>query len=81
MGRICDFDVRHCLGALLFIGLIPDFATLRDRARSKPFQIIYGLLAMGWPWIRASLASLRDGLLINRRTGEPLVLSVHTIVS
>jgi molybdopterin-containing oxidoreductase family membrane subunit len=31
-----------------FIGLIPDFATLRDRARSKPFQIIYGLLAMGW---------------------------------
>jgi Ni/Fe-hydrogenase subunit HybB-like protein len=31
-----------------FIGLIPDFATLRDRTRSKPFQIIYGLLAMGW---------------------------------
>jgi len=29
-----------------FIGLIPDFATLRDRARSKPFQIVYGMLAM-----------------------------------
>src|SRR3954449_7838510 len=31
-----------------FIGLIPDFATLRDRAKSKPFQILYGMLAMGW---------------------------------
>ena len=30
-----------------FVGLIPDFATLRDRARSKPFQIVYGMLAMG----------------------------------
>ena len=31
-----------------FVGLIPDFATLRDRAKSKVFQMIYGLLAMGW---------------------------------
>jgi hypothetical protein len=31
-----------------FVGLIPDFATLRDRAKSKAFQIIYGMLAMGW---------------------------------
>src|SRR6184192_4948089 len=28
-----------------FVGLIPDFATLRDRTRSKPFQIVYGMLA------------------------------------
>src|SRR5262250_3714757 len=31
-----------------YIGLIPDLATLRDRAKSKTFQIIYGMLAMGW---------------------------------
>src|SRR3989475_10322952 len=30
-----------------FVGLIPDFATLRDRARSKPWKIVYGILAMG----------------------------------
>jgi len=31
-----------------FVGLIPDLATLRDRATSRPIQVIYGLLAMGW---------------------------------
>jgi len=64
-----------------FIGLIPDFATLRDRARSKPFQIIYGMLAMGWRgsarhWHRYEMAYL---LLAGLAT--PLVLSVHSIVS
>ncbi len=64
-----------------FIGLIPDFATLRDRTRSKPFQIIYGLLAMGWRgsarhWHRYEMAYL---LLAGLAT--PLVLSVHSIVS
>ena len=52
-----------------FVGLIPDFATLRDRARSKPFQILYGMLAMGWRG-SASLASLRDGLPAARRSGD-----------
>ena len=56
-------------------------ATLRDRARSKPFQILYGMLAMGWRgsarhWHRYEMAYL---LLAGLAT--PLVLSVHTIVS
>ena len=64
-----------------FVRLIPDFATLRDRSRSKPFQLIYGLLAMGWRgsarhWHRYEMAYL---LLAGLAT--PLVLSVHTIVS
>src|SRR5512147_660778 len=64
-----------------FVGLIPDFATLRDRARSKLFQLIYGMLAMGWRgsarhWHRYEMAYL---LLAGLAT--PLVLSVHTIVS
>jgi len=64
-----------------FVGLIPDFATLRDRANSKPFRIIYGMLAMGWRgsarhWHRYEMAYLfLAGL------ATPLVLSVHTIVS
>src|SRR6266480_3585563 len=64
-----------------FVGLIPDFATLRDRAQSKPLQIIYGWFAMGWRgsarhWHRYEMAYL---LLAGLAT--PLVLSVHTIVS
>jgi len=64
-----------------FVGLIPDFATLRDRAKSKAFQILYGILAMGWRgsarhWHRYEMAYL---LLAGLAT--PLVLSVHTVVS
>jgi Ni/Fe-hydrogenase subunit HybB-like protein len=64
-----------------FVGMIPDMATLRDRAKSKPARIIYGILAMGWRgsaihWYRYELAYL---LLAGLAT--PLVISVHTIVS
>jgi molybdopterin-containing oxidoreductase family membrane subunit len=64
-----------------FIGLIPDFATLRDRAKSTAWKKVYGLLAMGWRgsarhWLRYEAAYL---LLAGLAT--PLVLSVHTIVS
>jgi molybdopterin-containing oxidoreductase family membrane subunit len=64
-----------------FVGLIPDLATLRDRARNKPAKIIYGILAMGWRgsaihWYRYELAYL---LLAGLAT--PLVISVHTVVS
>jgi len=64
-----------------FVGLIPDLATLRDRAEGKLPQLIYGILAMGWRgsarhWRRYETASL---LLAGLAT--PLVVSVHTIVS
>ena len=64
-----------------FVGLIPDLATLRDRARTPIAAKIYGILAMGWRgstahWHRYELAYL---LLAGLST--PLVLSVHTVVS
>src|SRR5712672_1410352 len=64
-----------------FIGLLPDLATLRDRAKNRPAKLIYGFLAMGWRgsavhWHRHETASL---LLAGLAT--PLVVSVHTIVS
>ncbi len=64
-----------------FVGLLPDLATLRDRARTRFGQIVYGVLAMGWRgsavhWRRHEVASL---LLAGLAT--PLVLSVHTVVS
>lgn len=64
-----------------YIGLIPDIATLRDRAKNKYFKVIYGLLSWGWRgsarhWHRYEIAYL---LLAGLST--PLVLSVHSIVS
>ncbi len=64
-----------------FVGLIPDLATLRDRARARPARFIYGILAMGWRgsaihWHRYEMTYL---LLAGLAT--PLVVSVHTVVS
>ena len=64
-----------------YIGMIPDLGTLRDRAKSKLAQFIYGWLALGWRgsvrhWVRYETASL---LLAGLAT--PLVLSVHTVIS
>jgi Ni/Fe-hydrogenase subunit HybB-like protein len=64
-----------------FVGLIPDLATLRDKAKSRFAQMTYGALAMGWRgsavhWSRYEFASL---LLAGIAT--PLVVSVHTVVS
>src|SRR5437870_1275824 len=64
-----------------FLGLIPDLATLCDRARGRVPRFIYGMLAMGWRgsaihWYRYEMAYL---LLAGLAT--PLVVSVHTVVS
>ncbi len=64
-----------------FVGLIPDLATLRDRAKTRASRILYGMLAMGWRgsamhWHRYEVAYL---LLAGLAT--PLVVSVHTVVS
>ena len=64
-----------------FLGLIPDLATLRDRATGRVPRFIYGMLAMGWRgsaihWHRYEMAYL---LLAGLAT--PLVISVHTVVS
>jgi Ni/Fe-hydrogenase subunit HybB-like protein len=64
-----------------FVGLIPDFATLRDRAKSKPFQIIYGMLAMGWRGSARHWHRYETAYLLLAGLATPLVLSVHTIVS
>ncbi|WP_437617777.1 NrfD/PsrC family molybdoenzyme membrane anchor subunit [Sorangium sp. So ce1151] len=64
-----------------YLGLIPDFAALRDRAPDRRRRIAYGILSLGW---RGSARDFRHyrllyGLLAGLAT--PLVLSVHSIVS
>ena len=64
-----------------FIGLIPDFATLRDRAKSKPFKVVYGMLAMGWRGSAHHWHNYETAYNLLAALATPLVLSVHTIVS
>ena len=64
-----------------YVGLIPDIATMRDRAKTKIRKIAYGIFALGWRgshrhWVNYEAAY---GLLAAMAT--PLVLSVHSIVS
>jgi len=64
-----------------FVGLIPDLATLRDRATNKPAQIIYGMLAMGWRGSARHWHRYQSAYLLLAGLATPLVLSVHTVVS
>jgi molybdopterin-containing oxidoreductase family membrane subunit len=64
-----------------FVGLIPDFATLRDQAVSKPKQIIYGMLSMGWRGSARHWQRYQSAYLLLAGLATPLVLSVHTVVS
>ncbi|MFN8246164.1 MAG: NrfD/PsrC family molybdoenzyme membrane anchor subunit [Ferruginibacter sp.] len=64
-----------------YSGLLPDLATVRDRAKTKLRKMLYGIASFGWTgstkhWQRhESLSLVLAGL------STPLVLSVHTIVS
>lgn len=64
-----------------YIGLIPDFATIRDRATNKISKIIYGALSFGWDGAARTWQRYESVALILAGLATPLVLSVHTIVS
>jgi len=69
--------------SLLFwgVGLIPDLATLRDRAITKPKQIIFGMLAMGWRGSARHWHRYQSAYLLLAGLATPLVLSVHSVIS
>lgn len=69
--------------SLLFwiVGLIPDFATFRDKAEHPVVKKIYGLVAMGWRGSARHWARYENAYLILAGLSTPLVLSVHTVVS
>ncbi len=64
-----------------YIGLIPDFATIRDRAKNKVSAAIYGALSFGWTGGARDWSRYESVALILAGLATPLVLSVHTIVS
>jgi len=64
-----------------YVGLIPDMATLRDRAKSPFFRVIYGVMAMGWRGAARHWERYETAYLLLAGLATPLVVSVHTVVS
>ena len=67
-----------------YMGLIPDLATIRDRAviaGKKTRAFIYGLLSFGWKGAARDWTRFEEAALVLAGLYTPLVLSVHTIVS
>jgi len=64
-----------------YYGLIPDFATLRDRAQGWWRQRIYGVFALGWRGSGRHWLNYETAYLMLAGLATPLVVSVHTIVS
>ena len=64
-----------------YMGMIPDLATLRDRARTKVRQIVYGILALGWRGSNRHWHRFEWAYLLLAALATPLVLSVHSVVT
>jgi molybdopterin-containing oxidoreductase family membrane subunit len=64
-----------------FTGLVPDVATIRDRAKTRTKQIIYGVLSLGWRGSHRHWLHYERAYLILAGISTPLVLSVHSVVS
>jgi Ni/Fe-hydrogenase subunit HybB-like protein len=64
-----------------FVGLIPDLATLRDRAKNRIRKIAYGFFALGWRGSNRHWQTYERAYLILAALSTPLVLSVHSVVS
>jgi molybdopterin-containing oxidoreductase family membrane subunit len=64
-----------------YLGLLPDFASLRDRSTGKWAQKIYGIASLGWRGAGRHWRDYMSAYSLLAGVATPLVLSVHTIVS
>ena len=64
-----------------YTGLIPDLATLRDRAKNRVAKVIYGMFSLGWRGSGRHWQRYEHIYLLLAGLSTPLVLSVHTVVS
>jgi Ni/Fe-hydrogenase subunit HybB-like protein len=73
----------YMLVSLMFwyMGMVPDMATLRDRAKTKARQIIFGILSLGWRGSNRHWHRYEVAYLLLAALATPLVLSVHSVVS
>ncbi|MDX1630398.1 MAG: NrfD/PsrC family molybdoenzyme membrane anchor subunit [Thermoanaerobaculia bacterium] len=64
-----------------YLGLLPDLATIRDRATDPLRQKIYGFFALGWRGSHRQWLHYERAYLLLAGLATPLVLSVHSVVS
>jgi len=64
-----------------YMGMVPDLATLRDRATTRMRQVVYGLLSLGWRGSNRHWHRFESAYLLLAALATPLVLSVHSVVS
>ena len=64
-----------------YVGLVPDLATLRDRATSGLRRKVLGVLSMGWSGANRHWRNYEKAYLLLAALATPLVLSVHSVVS
>ena len=64
-----------------YTGLVPDLATLRDRAKSRVKKYLYGIFALGWRGSNRQWRHYEMAYLLLAGLSTPLVLSVHSVVS
>lgn len=64
-----------------YMGMVPDLATLRDRAKTKTRKMLYGIFSLGWTGSARAWHRYEIAYMILAALSTPLVLSVHTIVS
>ncbi|OGR14822.1 MAG: hydrogenase [Deltaproteobacteria bacterium RIFOXYB12_FULL_58_9] len=64
-----------------YVGLLPDLATVRDRATHPWRKKLYNVLSFGWNGSNRAWRHYESAYLILAAFATPLVFSVHTIVS
>lgn len=64
-----------------YIGIIPDLASTRDRARKRGQQVFYGLFALGWRGSARHWSRWRQAYRLTAAIAVPLVVSVHSEIS
>ncbi|GMU85348.1 MAG: polysulfide reductase chain C [Ignavibacteriales bacterium] len=64
-----------------YVGLIPDFATMRDRTKEGIRKTLYKAFSLGWRHSHRNWQHYEKAYMLLAGFATPLVLSVHTIVS
>ena len=64
-----------------YLGLIPDLATMRDRAKDRIRRMTFGFFALGWRGSQRNWLHYEKAYLLLAGLATPLVLSVHSVVS
>jgi molybdopterin-containing oxidoreductase family membrane subunit len=64
-----------------YAGMVPDFASLRDRATNPIVKFVFGLMCFGWRGSAKHWRNYEDGYVLLAALSTPLVISVHSVVS